>query len=68
MGVSDKAQGKGVGRALLLAALAGLRDMGYVYAIIGAAGPIDFYQATVGATIIPDSEPDIYTDLLKNKQ
>ena len=68
MGVIDKAKGKGIGKALLLAALAGLRDMGYVYAIIGAAGPVRFYQTTVGASIIPDSEPGIYTDLLKSKQ
>jgi GNAT superfamily N-acetyltransferase len=67
MGVSEKAQGKGVGKALLLAALAGLRDLGYVYAIIGAAGPVRFYQSTAGAIIIPDSEPGIYTDLLKSK-
>ena len=43
----------------------GLREMGYVYAIIGAAGPVRFYQKTVGAIIIPDSEPGIYTDILK---
>ena len=39
--------------------------MGYVYAIIGNAGPVHFYQKTVGAIIIPDSEPGIYTDSLK---
>lgn len=68
MGVSDKAKGKGVGKALLLAALEGLRELGYVYAIIGAAGPVRFYQSTVGAIVIPDSEPGIYTDLLKSTQ
>jgi predicted N-acetyltransferase YhbS len=68
MGVVDKAKGKGVGKALLLAALTGLRDLGYVYAIIGAAGPVRFYQSTVGAIVIPDSEPGIYTDLLKDTQ
>lgn len=68
MGVADKAHGKGVGKALLLAALWGLRELGYVYAIVGAAGPVRFYQKTVGAIIIPDSEPGIYTDLLKTKQ
>ncbi len=68
MGVCEKAKGKGAGKALLLAALAGLREMGYVYGIIGAAGPVRFYQTTVGAIIIPDSEPGIYTDLLKSKQ
>ena len=64
-GVVESARGKGVGEALLLAALWGLREMGYVYAIIGAAGPVRFYQKTVGAIIIPDSEPGIYTDMLK---
>jgi len=65
-GVVQTARGKGIGKALLLASLEALREMGYVYAIIGAAGPVRFYQKTVGAIIIPDSEPGIYTDLLKN--
>ena len=64
-GVVEAAQHKGIGKALLLASLWGLREMGYVYGIIGAAGPVDFYQKTVGAIIIPDSEPGIYMDLLK---
>ena len=68
MGVVESAHGKGAGKALLLAALWGLREMGYVYGMIGAAGPVQFYQKTVGAIVIPDSEPGIYTDLLKNKQ
>lgn len=65
-GVIQAAQGKGIGKALLLASLWALREMGYVYAIIGAAGPVRFYQKTVGAIIIPDSEPGIYTDSLKS--
>ena len=64
-GVLETAQGKGIGKALLLAALSALREMGYVYAIIGAAGPVRFYQQTVNAIIIPDSEPGIYIDALK---
>ena len=64
-GVLQSARGKGIGKALLLACLWSLREMGYVYAIIGAAGPVRFYQKTVGAIIIPDSEPGIYTDALK---
>jgi predicted N-acetyltransferase YhbS len=68
MGVVDNAKNNGVGKALLLAALEALKEMGYVYAIIGAAGPVRFYQKTVGAIVIPDSEPGIYTDLLQNKQ
>ena len=64
-GVVEAAHHRGIGTALLLASLWGLREMGYVYGIIGAAGPVDFYQRTVGAIIIPDSEPGIYVDLLK---
>jgi Predicted acetyltransferase len=64
-GVIETAQGMGAGKALLLASLWGLREMGYVYAIIGAAGPVRFYQKAVGAIIIPGSEPGIYTDILK---
>ena len=67
-GVVQAAQGKGAGKALLLASLWALREMGYVYAIIGAAGPVRFYQKTVGAIIIPDSEPGIYTDSLKSTE
>lgn len=65
-GVIPAAQGKGVGKDLLLASLHALASMGYVYAIIGAAGPVRFYQKAVGAIIIPDSEPGIYTDSLKS--
>lgn len=64
-GVAQSARGKGIGKALLLASLWGLREMGYVYGIIGAAGPLDFYQKTVGAIMIPGSEPGIYADRLK---
>jgi GNAT superfamily N-acetyltransferase len=65
-GVADSERGRGVGKALLMAALWGLRELGYVYGIIGHAGPIEFYQDAVGAIVIPDSEPGIYTDLLKS--
>jgi len=64
-GVAEKERGRGAGKALLIAALWGLRELGYVYGIIGRAGPFEFYQRTVGAISIPDSEPGIYTDLLK---
>jgi len=66
-GVAETERRQGLGKALLIAALRGLRELGYVYGIIGGAGPVEFYQATVGATIIPDSEPGIYTDLLKKQ-
>lgn len=64
-GVDENERGRGVGKALLLAALSGLRELGYVYGIIGAAGPVEFYREAVGAIVIPDSEPGIYTDLLR---
>ncbi|MDQ2921018.1 MAG: GNAT family N-acetyltransferase [Acidobacteriota bacterium] len=63
-GVVEHMQGKGIGKALLLACLWGLREMGYVYGIIGRAGPIEFYEKTVGAIMIPDSDPGIYTGIL----
>ena len=64
-GVAQSERGRGIGKALLIASLWGLRELGYVYAIIGAAGPFEFYRDTVGAIVIPESEPGIYTDLLK---
>jgi len=63
-GVTEAARGQGVGKALLINCLYGLREMGYVYGIIGHAGPIEFYQKTVGAIVIPNSDPGIYTNLL----
>ena len=64
-GVVDSARGLGIGKALLVSSLIALRELGYVYAIIGAAGPVRFYQKAVGAIVIPDSEPGIYSDPLK---
>jgi predicted N-acetyltransferase YhbS len=62
--VVDSARGLGIGKALLLSSLNALRELGYVYGIIGAAGPVRFYQKAVGAIVIPDSEPGIYIDPL----
>ena len=65
MGVLDQVKGRGIGRSLLMACMEGLRELGYVYGIIGAAGPVAFYQKAVGAVVIENSEPGIYRDLLK---
>ena len=65
-GVAEDERGKGIGQALLLACMHGLRDMGYAYGIIGGAGPTEFYAKSVGATAIANSVPGIYTDMLKH--
>jgi GNAT superfamily N-acetyltransferase len=64
-GVDPSMRGRGVGRALLVACLHAMRALGYGYAIIGGVGPVDFYQRAVGATVIEDSTPGIYADLLR---
>jgi GNAT superfamily N-acetyltransferase len=58
--VAPQWRGRGVGRALLLAALEAMRGDGYGYAIIGWASSIDFYRRAVGAVVIEGSEPGIY--------
>ncbi len=64
-GVGEAARKRGIGTALLLACLHDMRAQGYAYAIIGWAGPQDFYARIVGATPIPDSEPGLYAGLLR---
>ena len=64
--VLEEMQGKGVGKALLLACLNAMYHEGYIYAIIGGVGPAAFYEKCVGATLIPDSTPGVYKDFLKN--
>jgi GNAT superfamily N-acetyltransferase len=66
-GVDETYRGKGVGRALLLACMHGMKEMGYVYGIIGGAGPVEFYQKAIGAVEIPGSVPGIYTDRLERE-
>ena len=66
-GVAESERGSGIGKVLLIACLWGLREMGYVYGIIGGAGPTEFYARAVGATEIPDSVPGIYADMLRKE-
>jgi predicted N-acetyltransferase YhbS len=65
-GVLESERGRGVGRALLLASLWGLRELGYAYAVIGGVGPAEFYERAVGARLIPDSSPGVYADPLRD--
>lgn len=64
-GVNETYRGQGIGKALLLVCLHDMRAQGYGYAIIGAAGPVDFYSKAVGAVPILDSWPGVYRGLLR---
>lgn len=63
-GVAEAFRGQGIGKALLLACLLEMKLKGYGYAIIGWVGPQQFYEKSVGATVIPDSTPGIWKDWL----
>ena len=66
--VLESHRGRQIGRALLLRSLEAMRELGYVYAIIGGVGPAAFYEKCVGARLIPGSDPGIYRDFLTPKQ
>ena len=63
-GVAEAERGKGIGTGLLLACLHAMRWEGWQYAIIGGAGPTDYYARTVGATVIEGSSPGAYRGML----
>lgn len=56
-GVDEAARGTGIGTALLLMCLHEMHHNGYMYGIIGWAGPTTYYEKVVNAVAIPDSEP-----------
>ncbi|WP_055047654.1 GNAT family N-acetyltransferase [Devosia sp. A16] len=64
-GVDEAARGQGIGEALLIATLRGMREAGYAYGVIGGAGPVEFYQKRLDAMVIPHSEPGIYKQMLR---
>lgn len=64
-GVSETLRGKGIGLALFYHALSAMKAQGYAYAIVGSAGPVDFYVKAAGATPIPSDGEDIYQGLLR---
>jgi N-acetylglutamate synthase-like GNAT family acetyltransferase len=53
MGVSTSNRTKGIGYALLHHCLRDMKEIGYEYAIIGGAGPIEFYEKACQAVVIP---------------
>lgn len=67
-GVHPDMRGRGVGKALLLACMHAMYDEGYAYAIIGGAGPTDFYSKTIGAIPIEGSSPGVYRGMLRQIQ
>ena len=66
-GVSEDQRGKGIGLALFYQALVAMKAHGYAYAVIGSAGPVDFYVKAAGAMPIPSDKEDIYQGLLRLK-
>lgn len=66
IGVYEKFRGMGIGEALLRACLESMRNDGYGYAVIGwvEEDTAEFYKKTVGATVIEDSFPGVYSNLI----
>lgn len=65
VGVREDRQDAGIGTALLLTCLYRMKAEGYAYAVIGWAGPVEWYRRTIGATVIEDSEPGVFRGSLK---
>ena len=66
-GVDEAARGQGIGEALLIATLKGMREAGYGYAVIGDPGPVEFYRKRLDAMEIPKSKPGVYAGMLRNE-
>ena len=65
IGIGADARGQHIGAALLLACLHDMRSQGYAYAVVGSAGPVDFFARTAGAIDIPGSSPGPYRGMLR---
>ena len=64
-GVDAAERKQGIGEALLIATLKGMREAGYGYAVIGDPGPVAFYQKHLDALEIPGSTPGVYAGMLR---
>lgn len=53
MGTSISNRIQGIGYTLLHACLNEMKEIGYEYAVIGEAGPIEFYEKACNAVVIP---------------
>src|SRR5918911_3211253 len=65
IGVREDRQRCGIGTALLLTCLHAMAAERYAYAVVGWAGPTEWYARKVGATIIEGSEPGVFRGPLK---
>ena len=63
-GILENYRGKGIGKALLLSCLQAMKAEGFAYAIIGGAGPTEFYKKICGAEVIEGSNPGIFKNRL----
>lgn len=63
-GVQENARGLGIGEALLIVTLRGMREAGYAYGVIGDPGPVAFYTRRLDALEIPKSKPGHYSGML----
>ncbi len=68
--VMEQERRQGIGKALLLACLFSLREMGYAYAIIGWPAPdaIHFYQEACGGIMIPNEGCGVYSRLAEHDE
>ena len=62
IGVDAAYRKRGIATALLLESLASMREMGYIYAIIGQAGPRGFFEKACGALAVPEDWPKYVGD------
>ncbi len=60
VGVSEEFRGTGLGRTVTLEVLYSMREQGYGYSVVGAAGPVEFFTKICNASAIPGSTPGIY--------
>lgn len=60
-GVNEAYRGRGIGKALFYHAMEGLRELGYIYAFIGAPGPIEFYLKATPGLILPEAWTTVYS-------